>query len=125
MQLAAKFPARATTYAPTARALIDGYNNPQPGSIAAKSCSSWYKGNQGYDCVVSFITYSAAGSLADLPSLLPLDYLFERRAVGFFRGSWSDKTTSWLGFKGVNSTADHGDLDGGTFVRLQAIPTTT
>lgn len=119
MQLAALFPSTAATYAPTARALIDGYPsdiNHQPGSIAAKSCSSWYRGTLAYSCVISLLAYSGKGSVANLSHLLPLDYLFERRAVGFFRGSWTDRNTSWLGFKGVNSTADHGDLDGGTFV---------
>eukprot|EP01051_Picozoa_sp_SAG22_P013044 SAG22_NODE_1418_length_4469_cov_1.911670_1_plen_1205_part_10 len=119
MQLAALFPDRATTFAPTARALIDGVDglaNPDPGSVAAKGCSSWYRGNLGFSCVVSLMTYTAVGSVADLGKLLPLDYVFERRAVGFMRGRWGDRNTSWLGFKGCNSTADHGDLDAGTFV---------
>lgn len=119
MQLAALFPDRATTFAPTARALIDGVDgqaSPDPGSVAAKGCSSWYRGNLGFSCVVSLMTYTAVGSVVDLGKLLPLDYVFEHRAVGFMRGRWGDRNTSWLGFKGCNSTADHGDLDAGTFV---------
>ena len=62
------------------------------------------------------MAYTPAGSLSQLRKLLPLDYLFAFRNIGFFRGSWSDANTSWLGFKAANSTADHGDLDAGTFV---------
>ena len=70
----------------------------------------------GFDCAASLMAYTPAGTLSQLPELLPLDYLFKRRAVGFLRGSWLDANTSWLGFKACNSTADHGDLDAGTWV---------
>ena len=87
MQLSALFPALATTYAPTARAILDGtpLNNRTPGytpgSIAAKTCSSWYSGDKGFSCVVSLSAYTAAGDLHSLTHLLPLDYLYKRRAV--------------------------------------------
>lgn len=161
MQLAAFFPALATTYAPTARDLIDGRNYTAsstrraatrtatmlsatgtavsatgggalsasgsasapptlppyvPGNQAKHTCCIWYEGDTCFGCVVSLASYTAAGSVADLETLLPLDYLFERRAVGFFRESWTDPNAAWLGLKGCNSTADHGDLDAGTWV---------
>jgi hypothetical protein len=124
--LAAMFPALATTYGPTARTMVDDIPLPDddvlseytytPGEVASKTCSSWYRGNEGFRCVVALAAYSSVGSMRDLPTLLPLDYLFQRRAVGFFRSSWTSANASWLGFKGCNSTAEHGDLDAGTFV---------
>jgi hypothetical protein len=163
MQLSALFPELASTYAPTARALIDGANysafagvppaSPQasaaadariglrtvggsgrarsadsiagggaegshgswlrgaapapytPGAQAKRSCCIWYEGDTCFSCVVGLIAYSSAGSLAELHKLLPLDYLFERRAVGFFRSSWTDPKASWLGFKGAITMA--------------------
>ena len=87
-----------------------------PGEHARRTCCVWYSGSSCQACIVSLATYSAAGSIAGLSKLLPLDYLFKRRAVGFFRSSWTNPNGSWLGFKGCNSTADHGDLDAGTFV---------
>ena len=70
----------------------------------------------GFSCVASLMAYTAVGSRAELGAVLPLNYLFARRSVGFFRSSWTDEKAAWLGFKGCNSTADHGDLDAGTFV---------
>ena len=127
MQLAAKFPKLAPLYAPTARALIDGFvpvasSDPTGSRASTVRCSSWYEGSMGFDCAASLMAYTPAGTLSQLPELLPLDYLFKRRAVGFLRGSWLDANTSWLGFKACNSTADHGDLDAGP-VSITAPPT--
>ena len=119
MQLGALFPATAATNAPTARVMLDGDPDAPghvPGAQAAKTCCVWYAGNACFACVVGLASYSAAGTVAGLDGLLPLDYHYERRAVGFFRQSWTDPNASWLGFKGGNSTAPHNDLDAGTFV---------
>lgn len=47
---------------------------------------------------------------------VPLDALFTGIDVGFFRGSWADPNTTWIGFKGGDNQANHSHLDLGTFV---------
>jgi Heparinase II/III-like protein/Domain of unknown function (DUF4962) len=46
----------------------------------------------------------------------PLDALFRRIDVGFFRSSWTNANAWYVGFKGGDNTATHSHLDLGTFV---------
>ncbi|MEW6304119.1 MAG: DUF4962 domain-containing protein [Verrucomicrobiota bacterium] len=47
---------------------------------------------------------------------IPLDRYYQNVDVTFFRGSWEDKRTSFIGFKGGDNRANHSNLDLGSFV---------
>jgi hypothetical protein len=47
---------------------------------------------------------------------LPLDAVFRRIQVAFFRGAWDDGDAVYVGFKGGDNKAGHSHLDLGTFV---------
>ncbi len=57
-----------------------------------------------------------AGPPARPPAPAPLDAVFRRIHVAFFRGAWEDPAATYVGFKGGDNKASHGHLDLGTFV---------
>lgn len=46
----------------------------------------------------------------------PLDSLYKGVQTAFFRGSWTDPDTLWIGIKGGDNKANHSHLDLGAFV---------
>ena len=50
------------------------------------------------------------------PPDLPLDALFRKIEVAFFRSSWHDENALFVGFKGGEGGVSHGHLDLGSFV---------
>eukprot|EP01079_Euglenida_sp_SAG-EU17-18_P007186 gene7186-1284_t len=72
-------------------------------------------------CALVLMAYSTAGSKDDLDNLPP-SRLFPEKAVGFLKNQWFDPSSpgiseaTFLGIKGCNGEANHGDLDAGTWV---------
>lgn len=58
----------------------------------------------------------ASGERAKRIVDLPLDVMFRRINVAFFRGGWNDSRAAYVGFKGGSNQASHAHLDLGTFV---------
>ena len=50
------------------------------------------------------------------PPELPLDVLFRRIEVAFFRSAWHDQEALFVGFKGGDGAVSHGHMDLGCFV---------
>ncbi len=55
------------------------------------------------------------GGPEDIPAL-PLDVLFRKIEVAFFRSAWHDPEALWVGFKGGEGAVSHGHMDLGCFV---------
>jgi hypothetical protein len=76
---------------------IDHKNKPRNEGAIAQDLL-WYEGGQ------------------EDPPDFPLDILFRKIEVAFFRSSWHDKDALFVGFKGGEGAVSHGHMDLGCFV---------